>query len=527
MRSKRIGDRREFLSDVGRGMVIASVGAGLAGDLGFSSAFADEDAKKLSFGKREPLVELMQQTPVNKLQPLLVNMLKGGSADLRQLVIAGALANARTFGGEDYVGFHAMMALVPAFEMSRELPKARQALPVLKVLYRNTAQIQARGGRRNEVLRPVEPAKLAGDKPGGELLRNAVREQKMQQAEGIFATLANELPEEEAYNELLRIVQDDTFVHNVALAHRSWEMLDLIGREQAHTLLRQSVRFCIKEEGGRIKRGWPEPKIRTVLPKLLDQHRLVGRALGRRKADDAWVLKMNQTINKSTQEQAADAVAAALAEGMDPEAVGEAISLAANQLVLRSTSSRTHGNSLGVHGSDATNAWRNIARVTDQRNTVASLIVAAYHVAGQGQTVRAHDRGKKAQAGGEDPLARFRNKLQQKDPSALLRETEEAIRANNQALASAAILRYGEMGHPSRPVFDLMLRFAVSEDGRLHSEKYRTVTEEFAATRLAFRWRHLVALARVTASMYGYDRKDKHGHRAPGYEQACKLLGVG
>ncbi len=48
------------------------------------------------------------------------------------------------------------------------------------------------------------------------------------------------------------------------------------------------------------------------------------------------------------------------------------------------------------------------------------------------------------------------------------------------------------MGHPSRPVFDLMLRFAVSEDGRLHSEKYRTVTEEFAATRPAFRWRHLV-----------------------------------
>ena len=57
---------------------------------------------------------------------------------------------------------------------------------------------------------------------------------------------------------------------------------------------------------------------------------------------------MNQTINKSTQEQAADAVAAALAEGMDPEAVGEAISLTANQLVLRSTSDRTHGNSIFI-----------------------------------------------------------------------------------------------------------------------------------------------------------------------------------
>jgi hypothetical protein len=44
---------------------------------------------------------------------------------------------------------------------------------------------------------------------------------------------------------------------------------------------------------------------------------LVGRAVGRRNADDAWVLQMNQTIYKSTQEQAADAVAAALAEGLE------------------------------------------------------------------------------------------------------------------------------------------------------------------------------------------------------------------
>jgi hypothetical protein len=50
----------------------------------------------------------------------------------------------------------------------------------------------------------------------------------------------------------------------------------------------------------------------------------------------------------------------------------------------------------------------------------------------------------------------------------------------------------------------MLLRFATSEDGALHAEKYyRTVSEEFAAARDAFRWRYLVALARVTASEYG------------------------
>ena len=49
-----------------------------------------------------------------------------------------------------------------------------------------------------------------------------------------------------------------------------------------------------------------------------------------------------------------------------------------------------------------------------------------------------------------------------------------------------------------------MLRFATSEDGSLHAEKYfRTVRQEFKTTRPAFRWRQLVALARVTASEYG------------------------
>ncbi len=72
-----------------------------------------------------------------------------------------------------------------------------------------------------------------------------------------------------------------------------------------------------------------------------------------------------------------------------------------------------------------------------------------------------------------------------------------------------------------------MLKYAISEDGRLHAEKYyRTVSEEFASMRSAFKWRELTALARVTASSFAYNREDKHGFRAPGYDEACHLLGV-
>ena len=71
----------------------------------------------------------MQETPADRLLPAVVERIKAGKR-FRQLVAAAALANARTFGGQDYDGYHAIMALAPAYQMSRELPECRQALPV-------------------------------------------------------------------------------------------------------------------------------------------------------------------------------------------------------------------------------------------------------------------------------------------------------------------------------------------------------------------------------------------------------------
>src|SRR5690348_12402582 len=116
--------RREFLADVGKGMMVASVGTALATEMGLSNAMAEAEPARLSFGSLEPLVELMQETPIDRLLPALVGKIHSGT-ELKQLVAAGALANARTFGGEDYVGFHAFMALMPAWEMSRELPSSQ------------------------------------------------------------------------------------------------------------------------------------------------------------------------------------------------------------------------------------------------------------------------------------------------------------------------------------------------------------------------------------------------------------------
>ncbi len=510
--------RREFLADVGRGAVVAGVGAGVAADLGFGTAWAAEPVEALTFGPLEPLVCLMQETPPAKLVPILIERLRTGT-ELKTLVAAAALANARTFGGEDYVGFHTMMALAPAYHMAAELPEERRALPVIKVLYRNSNRIQEVGGRKKEVLRPVQPAALPQGKPGEEALRDAVHRRDMAGADRVFAALMGQ-GTEEAFNDLLYTVEEAQEVHRVVLPFRAWALLPVVGREHAQTLLRQSVHYCVKNQ------QWSERQsgARELLPKLLDQHRLEGRPLGSREADDAWVEKLGHTIFHGSPDQAAGAAAEALAEGMAPAAIAEAISLATNQLVLRDMGrpagqtapnkpvGSVHGDGIGVHACDSANAWRNLARVGIPRHTVACLILSAYQAAWD-RTNRGGDFLHWQPYPHED----VREMVRDMSPAGLLAQAEAAIHNRDQALATAAVHRYGELGQPPRPVFDLLLKYAVSEDGALHAEKYyRTVSEEFAALRPAFRWRQLVALARVTASEYGIP--------APGYSDACRML---
>jgi hypothetical protein len=501
-------------------MLVASVGSGVASELGLAPAFAADAPDALDFGSLEPLVRLMQETPVDKLLPALAAKLKSG-VELRRLVAAGALANARTFGGEDYVGFHTMMALAPSLHMARELPESLQPLPVFKVLYRNTNRIQEKGGRKEEVLHAVKSAPLAEGRAGAASVRDAVHRQAVDEAERLFATIAQAGPSD-ALNDLLYTVQDHTEVHRVVLPYRAWDLLDLIGQEHAQTLLRQSVRYCVKAE------SWPHTGVydqpATLLPKLLEEHKLLDRSPGIRSAEDSWIDQLSQTVFKSTPEQAAEAAAAALAEGFSSAAVGEAVSLAANQLILRDMGrppreespgkppGSVHGDSIGVHACDSACAWRNLARVSNARNTFACLVLGAYQVA-----LDRTNRGGDFLNWAPLPLPGHIAQIKSTEGQALLHETEEAIRQNLQAHAAALVHRYGELGHNPRPIFDLLLRYAVSEDGALHAEKfYRTVTEEFNSMRPAFRWRQLVALVRVTASEYG--------RPAPGMAEAKELF---
>jgi hypothetical protein len=265
--------------------------------------------------------------------------------------------------------------------------------------------------------------------------------------------------------------------------------------------------------------------VRELLPRLLEQHKLLDRAPGDRPLADSDLAKLVDTLFTATAAQAGEAAAGLLADGIAPAAIAEAVSLTANQLVLRDVGRRgnqvqpgkpegsVHGDSIGVHASDSAHAWRHIAGFANHRHAMAATILSAYQVA--------KDR---IQSGAEfarwepRPDAASLARVSSSEKCELLGQLKEAIEGNDQALACAVTDAYLRAGHSPSNLWGMFARYATSEDGALHAEKYfRTCRDEYQTTREAFRNRQLVALARVTASEYG--------RPAPGVAQARELLG--
>ena len=234
--------------------------------------------------------------------------------------------------------------------MACELPEAQRALPVLKVLYRNTNHIQQMGGPeprgapscragRHRGRRGGSPA--PGDAPAGHGGgRAGLRGDRSRAARpGLQRPPARRPGLYRRPSRRARL--------------RSWALLDFTGKEYAHTLLRQSVRFCVTRRAtlqrNHVEEALPGAPAQTARARGLASRDPGGPSAGRRldredEPDDLYLRR----------DQAAEAVAEALADGIAPESIGEAISLAANQLVLHDPGRRkadTPAKPIGsVHG---------------------------------------------------------------------------------------------------------------------------------------------------------------------------------
>lgn len=509
--------RRSFLAQIGQGMLAAGLGHSTAAQLGLLSLQADQPTKqRLRFPGHDRLVDLLQATPLEKFLPAVVAEIRSGTT-LTDLISAAALANARAFGGQDYVGFHTFMAFMPALRMARQMPADSQALPVLKVLYRQAARLEESGHHEHDTLSPVPASAASQDSPAPDL-QNLIHQQQYENADRRLTELATQAPES-AWNSLLPAVCEAPEVHRIVLAHRAWDMLGLVGGEHADTMLRQSVHYCIQMETSRAKSSH---NVSETLAAIIEDSFRKRPAAATRSADDQWISDFTELLLTTQPEQAAAAAAAALTDGFPAAAISEAVSCAACQLVLRDAGrppewaqpnkppGSVHGDSIGVHASDTAHAWKQIIAVSSPRNAHAATILSVWCVA-RDASIRP------ASTWTTRPLQSTLEQVTATDPQTLLNQLDTAIRDQQQDLACAITARALTAGVTADSIFSRLLSFACSEDGALHAEKYFwTTQDEYRLLRPAFRNLQLVALARVSASQYGCT--------APGLQHARELL---
>ena len=410
----RMRTRRELFSDVGRGMIAAAVGTEprrrsrlrlrARPTRPATSPSATSNRSSRSCRKRPP----------DKLLPKVAEKLKSGT-ELKTFVAAaapGQRPRVRRRGLRRLPHAHGPRPGVQDGEGGDRSPSDSRSR-CMKVLV--PQQHPPPGSRRHEG-RSAEagrsPASSTSDRTRGEQLRDAARKADMAAAEATFAAICKNGKPEDALNATARRGgrRDRGSPRRARVAGVG---PDQLRRRRAGPHDAPPVGPLLREGRGEREPGEVQPAAsRTAAEAARPAQADRARSPARRSADDAWVEKFADTIFASTAGSRPPMRSPRRwPRASSAEAIGEAISLAANQLVLRDqgrpkewTSAEQAGRQrprrLGRRALRATRSTPGgtSSRAGDRRTQVTSLILAGYQVA--------RDRGNRTefQRGGVDQL---------------------------------------------------------------------------------------------------------------------------
>jgi len=212
------------------------------------------------------MVRLCRTPAPGQLLPILVERLKSGT-DLRRAGGGGRAANARTFGGEDYVGFHTIdgTSFRPT-TMAAELPASRRACRCFKVLYRNGNRIHEHAAT-TRVLHPIG-RRVGGNRAGFRVTSRFARRFAGKIPGGQNAFLAS-ATQNSPPMPLTRSCWPSKYglgqCYRMSAAP-AWSCSTWSAREHAQTLLRQSVHYCSEHREERKIRRLQSPCPRVASP---------------------------------------------------------------------------------------------------------------------------------------------------------------------------------------------------------------------------------------------------------------------
>ena len=471
----------------------------------------------------EPLVQFVEETPPSAILDQTLAKLRAGVSP-KTMLTASALAVMRSSDlppGHHGGPLHPLVGLHAVYHLVERLEGENRFLPVLQHVALSNKHIHHPAMGPYALLQ-FEPMDEGGVEATKDAFFAAVNRGEYNKADHYFLWLWDHMPPVEALDILLTVaipknVLDDHYFIFPAFTFRAVEWL---GREYLPVLMRPAVRYVSRYP---IAPGVPE------IEAIIDEYHLLTRPLRQHTGDDETpaIGRLGEAIGQCTVfADIPGMLAKALADGLSLAGAGEALSIGAAGLFLRSLT----GNPMDVHLHTSVNLRRYLMRLEGLSLRNKLLVLLLWHT---GPEVRSTQRRLEASPQ-PDPAAVAALPYRTQDD--LLDAISESI-YHQPPIDWATVTNLGQLRAVPEvkiPVnlaqqyvncgYDattLMARLAeiVCHDNftEMHAFKHhQAVVEEFYDTREPWRWSHLVAGVQAAAISFGKNMEI--------YEEALELL---
>ena len=480
----------------------------------------------------EPLVQFIETTPPDEIIDSTLAKLRDG-IPTQTMLTASALAVVRSadlppghHGGplHPLAGLHAIMNLVD------RLPQEDKFLPILQHVALSNKHINDPVTSPYSLLEfaPLDPTgaqvsrtqDLANDGSGDEITAEGIEAAKETflkacsrgealKADHLFLWLWDHVPAMEAFDLLMSVALPKNALddHYFLFPGYLWRALETLGKEHLKVLFRPAVRYVAR---------FPAQRVVPEADELIEQHNLLGRVLRQRTGDDetAKIGELGEAIRSVKQyPEIPKMIAQALADGLSLEGAGEALSIGAAGLFLRSLT----GNPMDVHLHTSSNLRRYLLRLDgfSMKNKLLTLLL--WHT---GPEVKSTQYRMEATLQPDmDAVAALPHRSQEELLEAITQSiynqppTDWAkvsnlgmMRAVPEVKATVNLAQqYVNLRYDPQVLIDRLAEIVCHDNfTEMHAFKHhQAVIEEFHATREPWRWMHLVCGCQAAAVSYG------------------------
>jgi hypothetical protein len=480
----------------------------------------------------EPLVQFIELTPPSEIIDRTLEKLRAG-IDAKTMLTASALAVVRSsdlppghHGGplHPLAGLHAITNLVD------RLNGEDKFLPILQHVALSNKHINDPVTSPFSLLEfaPLDPAgaqvsrtqDLANDGEGDVVTSEGIQAAKeaflkacsrgeANKADHIYLWLWDHVPAMEAFDLLMSVALPKNALddHYFLFPGYLWRGLETLGREHLKLLFRPAVRYVAR---------FPAQRLVPEADDLIEQHNLLGRVLRQRTGDDetAAIGALGEGIRGCKQySEIPKMIAQALADGLSLEGAGEALSIGAAGLFLRSLT----GNPMDVHLHTSANLRRYLIRLDgfSMKNKLLTLLL--WHTGPEVKSTQYRmeptiqpDMDAVAalpHRSQEDLLEAITQSIYTQPPTDWSKVSNLGMmRAVPEVKATVNLAQQYVDLHYDPQVLIYRLAEIVCHDSftEMHAFKHhQAIVEEFANTREPWRWMHLVAACQAAAVSFG------------------------